>query len=167
MGTSEHAPPLLAAEEFSEVMGHFASGGTVVTTRSGTDVCGTTANAVCSLSLDPPMLLVCMNRASRTGGIIRSRGHFAVNVLSEDQHELAERFARPGGDFDDVQVETGRRGDPLLVGALATIECVVDQEVVAGSHTVFLANVDQAKADPRLGPLAYFRGAFGRLRIRD
>ncbi|HVW47152.1 MAG TPA: flavin reductase family protein [Solirubrobacterales bacterium] len=149
-----------AAEEFRDVIGHFATGVTIVTARHEDTSFGTTASAVCSLSLEPPMLLVCMNKASQTGQAIEADGRFAVNILSEEQPDLAKRFARKGGAFDDVPVEPGSWGEPLLSDALATLECHVAEEVTGGTHTVFIAEVGQATVRRGLAPLAYFRGRF-------
>jgi flavin reductase (DIM6/NTAB) family NADH-FMN oxidoreductase RutF len=155
----------LSPDEFREVIGHFASGVTVVTAFADGQPYGTTASAVTSLSLEPPMVLVCMNRESETGRAMAKAGHFAINILSEDQADLAVRFARKGGDkFQGVAVEHGNWGEPLLSEALATVECRVTDETVGGTHLVFMAEVDRASA--RTGaPLAYFRGRFGKLAL--
>lgn len=149
-----------AADEFRDVMGHFATGVTVVTARHDGEPFGTTASAVCSLSLEPPMLLVCMNKASQTGRAIEADGRFAVNILSERQPELAKRFARKGGSFDGVPTEPGSWEEPLLSEALATLECHVAEEVTGGTHTVFIAEVGRATVRRGVAPLAYFRGEF-------
>jgi flavin reductase (DIM6/NTAB) family NADH-FMN oxidoreductase RutF len=153
----------VASDEFRDVIGHFASGVTVITTVHDGRRYGTTANAVASLSLDPPMLVLCMNRQSATGQAIGTARTFAVNILAERQTELARCFARMGDDkFDGVETVAGSRGQPLLEGAIAHIECRVVQEVHAGTHSVFLACVDQV-ACAGGAPLAYFRGRFHRL----
>lgn len=153
----------LAPAEFREVIGHFASGVTVITARHEGIAFGTTASAVSSLSLEPPMLLICMNQSSSTGRAIAASGSYAVNVLGEDQSDLAVRFATKSKDkFDGVAVTSAGRGAPLLAEALATLECRVVEAVTGGTHWVFLAEVERASA--RGGsPLAYFRGEFGRL----
>ena len=153
----------VADERFREVIGHFASGVTVITALDGSRPRGTTASAVCSLSLEPPMLLVCLNRASATGAAIDLSGHFTVNILSEEQADVAARFARPGGHFDGLAIATGTHGEPLLAEALATIECRVVERAVGGTHTIFIAEADRAEARRAAAPLAYFRGEFGRL----
>lgn len=153
----------LSPEEFRDVMGHFASGVTVITTLDGAEPLGTTASAISSLSLEPPMLLVCLNRDSVTGqGIQRSRA-FGVNILEAGQEALARHFAQKGENkFADVPFAPGAVGQPLLADALAHLECRVTEEVTVATHSVFLAEVETAGA--RAGtPLAYFRGRFGRL----
>ncbi|HEY2601412.1 MAG TPA: flavin reductase [Thermoleophilaceae bacterium] len=157
----------LTPEEFRDVIGHFASGVTVATALHEGRPFGTTASAVSSLSLEPPMVLICMNRDSETGQAIASSGRFAINVLGENQADAAVRFARKGADkFEGVSVTPGEWGEPLLDEALATLECRVTETTAGGTHYVFLAEVDRASA--RAGtPLAYFRGEFGRLELSN
>lgn len=155
----------LTADEFREVISHFASGVTVVTVLHDGRPLGTTASAVTSLSLDPPMLLVCMNKQSATGRAVAAAKRFAVNILAADQLDLAERFAQKGGDkFAGVETIPGKWGEPIFGDALATLECRVAEETTGGTHSVFLAEVESGTA--RSGtPLAYFRGSFGRLEL--
>jgi flavin reductase (DIM6/NTAB) family NADH-FMN oxidoreductase RutF len=155
----------LTPEEFREVISHFASGVTVVTALHDDRLYGTTASAVTSLSLEPPMLLICMNRESETGRAVAATGHFAVNILGADQIDLAKRFARKGGDkFEGVPVTPGRWGEPLFDEALATLECHVAEQTTVATHYVFMAEVVSGTA--RAGtPLAYFKGQFGRLEL--
>src|SRR5204863_2176367 len=128
-------------------------------------VYGTAASAVTSLSLEPPMLLICMNKQSETGRAVAASKRFGVNVLGTNQVDLAERFAKKGGDkFAGVPVTPGKWDEPLFDDALATLECRVDEETTGGTHYVFLAEVDSGAA--RGGtPLAYFKGEFGRLEL--
>src|SRR5690349_2027201 len=155
----------LSSDEFREVISHFASGVTVITALHDGRPYGTTASAVTSLSLEPPMLLVCMNKRSETGRAVAQSKHFGVNILGADQVDLAERFAQKGGDkFAGVPVAPGKWGEPLFEEALATLECHVAEETTGGTHYVFLAEVESGAA--RGGaPLAYFRGEFGRLEL--
>ena len=148
---------------FRDVMGRFASGVTVITTRSRGSDSGTTASAVSSLSLDPPMVLVCLNMTSSTQAAVREAGCFAVNILGADQSELAFQFATKSGaeKFEGAELIRGERDVPLLAGALAHIECRVAEMVVGGTHTVFLGEVDHAAASEG-APLTYFRGTYGR-----
>ena len=155
----------LSSDEFREVISHFASGVTVITALQDGRPYGTTASAVTSLSLEPPMLLVCMNKQSETGRAVAQTKRFGVNILGADQVDLAERFAQKGGDkFAGVPVALGKWGEPLFEEALATLECHVAEETTGGTHYVFLAEVESGAA--RGGaPLAYFRGEFGRLEL--
>jgi flavin reductase (DIM6/NTAB) family NADH-FMN oxidoreductase RutF len=149
------------SEEFRGIAGHFLSGVTVITVAHDGRRYGTTASAFASLSLEPPMVLICLNRSSDTGAAVLAAGRFAVNVLAEGQEELALRFGRKGDDkFDGLQVAAGRA--PLLPGALATIDCDVVEHTIGGTHRVFLAEVRAAAAGTG-APLAYFKGRFARL----
>jgi flavin reductase (DIM6/NTAB) family NADH-FMN oxidoreductase RutF len=153
----------LTPEEFRDVIGHFASGVTVITAFHDGKPFGTTASAFTSLSLEPPMVLVCMNKTSETGMAIHAAGHFAVNILSEEQQEEAKRFAGKGENkFDGLETAPGIWGEPLLPGSLATLECQVTEETTGGTHWVFLAEVLKGSTGNG-APLAYWRGAFGRL----
>jgi flavin reductase (DIM6/NTAB) family NADH-FMN oxidoreductase RutF/DNA-binding GntR family transcriptional regulator len=155
----------MTPEEFRDIIGRFASGVTVITATHEGEAKGTTASAVSSLSLEPPMVLVCLNKASSTGQAVSAARRFAVNILGEDQAEEAMRFANRSADkFAGVALTPGQYGEPLLADALAILECSVKEEVSGGTHTVFLAEVERASA--RSGaPLAYFRGQFGRLEL--
>lgn len=148
---------------FRDVIGRFASGVTIITTTARGVAFGTTASAVSSLSMEPPMILVCLNKSSETGRAVAEAGVFGVNILAEGQEELAYKFARKGsGKFEGVAVATGQTGVPLLTDGLANLECQVTESVTGGTHTVLLARV--AVAEGRDGtPLTYFRGRFGRL----
>jgi flavin reductase (DIM6/NTAB) family NADH-FMN oxidoreductase RutF/DNA-binding FadR family transcriptional regulator len=158
-------PRRLTSEEFRDVIGHFASGVTVITTTAHGRPAGTTASAVASLSLEPPMVLISMNQASSTGKAIAESGWFAINILGEEHGDLAMRFAKKGEHkFDGVATHHGRHVGPLLDDALAHLECRVTEQVVAGTHVVFIAEVLAASARPG-EPLAYFRGRFGRLEL--
>lgn len=151
---------------FRHVIGHFTTGVTVLTARSGSEDFGATASAVTSLSVDPPMLLVCLNLNSGTQQAIHESGVFGVSILSDGQAAIAERFARPrtGSKFAGLELTRGIGSIPMVVGSLASCECQVESEVVAGTHRVFLARVVDAQA--QVGePLAYYRGAFGRFEM--
>lgn len=163
MTLMQSAATTVGKQVFRDVVGRFASGVTVITTSAGGHQFGTTASAMSSLSLDPPMLLICLNRTSSTQAAVLESGTFAVNILSDGQEALAGQFARKGDDkFAGVSVRHGDTGAPLLDGSLATLECRTVETVTGGTHTVFLAEVLTAEARD-LDPLTYFRGRFGRL----
>jgi flavin reductase (DIM6/NTAB) family NADH-FMN oxidoreductase RutF/DNA-binding GntR family transcriptional regulator len=154
----------LSSNEFRDIIGRFASGVTVITAQHEDRRYGTTASALSSLSLEPPMLLICLNKSSSTQQAIAAAGRFAVNVLAEGQAEEAMRFAGKGDRFAGVNVVEGTTGEPLLEDALANLECRVVEEVIGGTHSVFLAEVEHATGGQG-APLAYFRGKFGRLEL--
>lgn len=155
--------PVVDEAVFRNVVGHFASGVTVITTADGEDLFGTTVSAVSSLSSDPPMMLICLNRSSVTHDAVRRTGRYAINILSAVQGEVARVFARKGDDkFAGVDHTVTEHGLPLLGDTLASIECVVEETAAGGTHTIFIGRVVSATA--RDGePLAYYRGTFGKL----
>ncbi len=158
--TDDHGLRSLPSDRFRDVIGHFASGVTVITALHDGRELGTTASAVTSLSLEPPMVLICLNRTSETGRAISATAHFAINILSDSQPDAARRFAGKGDDkFAGIATTPGAYGEPLIDDALATLECRVVEDTTGGTHWVFLAEVDHASARPG-APLAYFRGEF-------
>ena len=159
-GTAE-----LDREVFREVIGHFTSGVTVISATSDGRDYGMTASAVTSLSLEPPMMMVCLNNRGSTQEAITRSGAFAVSVLAEGQHELAKHFGSRAEDkFAGVPTTRSASGLPLIRDALAVLECEVSDDIVGGTHRVFLARVVGAVARPG-SPLAYFRGSFGRVEL--
>lgn len=156
------------SELFRRTIGHFASGVTVITTRHGGRDYGMTASAVTSLSLTPPMLVVCINNRAPTHDAISSSDSFVVNVLARDQQPVAHQFARPALDkFAGIAVEPGELDLPLIGGCLANFECRVTDRATGGTHTIFLAEVLAAVAYPQREPLLYYRGRFGRIALPD
>jgi flavin reductase (DIM6/NTAB) family NADH-FMN oxidoreductase RutF/DNA-binding GntR family transcriptional regulator len=150
---------------FRQVIGNFMSGVVVITTRHDGVDHGMTVSAISSLSLEPPLLLVCLNVNSGTQEAVRRAGAFGVNILAEHQGDLADRFARSGPDkFAGIGVREGRIGVPLLADTLAIVECRVVEIVTAGTHRVFLSQVVHAEAGQG-SPLAYFQGRFGRFEL--
>jgi flavin reductase (DIM6/NTAB) family NADH-FMN oxidoreductase RutF len=149
------------ASVFRDVIGHFATGVTIITTREGEVDFGVTVSAVTSLSLEPPMLLVCLNRTSRTQAAVGRARCFAVNILGVHQIELAQRFATPRDDkFAGLDVRYGPLGNPLIPGAIAHVECEVVEEATGGTHTIFIAEVRHAERFDG-EPLLYYRGQLG------
>jgi flavin reductase (DIM6/NTAB) family NADH-FMN oxidoreductase RutF len=157
----------VTGDELRHAIGHFATGVTVVTSHDPeSGPVGTTASAVSSLSIDPALLLVCLGRASATLRAIRAHGRFAVNVLAAEQRELSARFARPGGlaSWDGVAVEAGTSGVPRLAGALATLECTLEQLLAGGDHEIVVGLVrDALVSDGYAEPLLHWRGDYARL----
>jgi flavin reductase (DIM6/NTAB) family NADH-FMN oxidoreductase RutF len=154
----------VAAAEFRDAMGHFATGVTIVTSvgPDGEPV-GTTANAVTSLSLDPPLILVCFDRSSVTFEAICSHGAFAVNVLAAPQQHLSVNFARRGlaAVWDEVRHRRGRTGSPRLDGVLASLECTVEHRIAGGDHEIVVGRVQDVETGPADGvPLLFWRGRY-------
>lgn len=148
-------------QEFRRVLGHFAAGVTIVTTI-GDDgkPYGLTATAFTSVSLEPPLVLVCVDKRSDSHPHFHTSRVFAVNFLARDHEHLSQRFAVSGGDkFCDVETRTGTTGAPVLADVLGHLECRTVDVIDAGDHTIFIGQVEAA--DAREGePLLYFRGAY-------
>ncbi len=158
----------LAEAEFRQAMGHFATGVTVVTSIDADgDPVGTTANAVSSLSLDPPLVLVCFDKSSLTLEAVRSHGAFAVNVLAADQRHLSVNFARRGlaAAWDGVRHRRGPTGSPRLHGVIAVIECTVEHHLPGGDHEIVVGRVREVETgDGTVAPLVFWRGSYTSLR---
>jgi flavin reductase (DIM6/NTAB) family NADH-FMN oxidoreductase RutF len=153
---------------FRAAMGHFATGVTVVTTLDGDRPAGITLSALASVSLDPPLVLVALDRRRTLVPAIRSIGAYAVNILAGDQQALSDCFARSaaavaaGADreaFCGADWHPGVRGVPVLAGTVASLECEVVEELSVGDHVLFVGRVvalGQARADDA-SALVYFR----------
>lgn len=149
-------------DAFRHIVGHFTSGVTIITTREDDKNWGITASAFSSVSLEPPMILVCVNKNTGTCHAISKTKVIGVNILHENQGELARKFAQPQTDkFQGTSIEYGELGVPLVQDVLAHMECRVVEEVTGGTHSIFLAEVQQASAYEK-APLVYYRGKFGR-----
>jgi flavin reductase (DIM6/NTAB) family NADH-FMN oxidoreductase RutF len=156
--------PGVSAVEFREAMGHFATGVTVVTSigEDGEPV-GTTANAVTSLSLDPPLLLVCFDLGSATLRAIRSHGAFVVNVLGHRQRHLSANFAKRGlsAAWDEVRHHRGPTGSPRLADVIAVIECTVEHSFPGGDHEIVVGRVRHVESHgDGATPLLFWRGEY-------
>ena len=164
MTAVEESSAEIGASEFRQAMGHFATGVTVVTSidDDGEPV-GTTASAVTSLSLDPPLVLVCFDRTSLTLRAIRTHGAFVVNVLAAPQRDLSANFARRGlsAVWDGVRHQPGPTGSPRLEGVLAALECRVESRLPGGDHEIVVGRVHHAEiSDDGASPLLYWRGSY-------
>ena len=151
--------------QFKHALSHFASGITIVTTEhEGTDY-GLTVASFASLSLSPPLVLVCISKSSSSHEPIMASGKFGVSILASDQEAVSGRFAARGGDkFAGLDVRRGTLGVPLIGNALATLECRVTNQVVGGDHSIFIGEVVDTQT--REGaPLLYFRAAYREMRL--
>lgn len=148
-------------QDFRAGLSRFASGVTVVTTRDGEGrLHGLTVSAFCSVSLEPPLVLVCIEKATYSHDAFLESGVLAVNILAAGQQHLSEHFASPFEDkFEGVEVETSEFGLPHITGALASLDCTVKRSYDGGDHTIFLAEVEHAKSGEG-DPLLYFRSAY-------
>ena len=149
-------------DRFRAVMGHFATGVTVVTAAGPEGPVGMTANAVCSLSLDPLLLLGCFDNGARTLPLVRERRRFGVNVLAAGQEHLARLFAskaRESEKFAGVQ-HTVHDDIPVLEGVLAWVGCELQRLVDGGDHTIGIGAVVAAETGPPGDPLLWYRGRY-------
>ena len=147
-----------------DVMGHFASGVTVVTAAGSQGPVGFTCQSFSSLSLDPPLVVIAPARSSRTWPRLRELGRFCVNVLAEDQPGLSATFAGSSADrFAGVGWRPSPLGQPVLDGVVAWIDCALWAEYDGGDHTLVAGRVLDLGADPRRRPLLFHRGGYGLL----
>jgi flavin reductase (DIM6/NTAB) family NADH-FMN oxidoreductase RutF len=156
---------MIDESEFRRIMGHFPSGVAVVTSRRDDGApCGLTVSSLASLSLEPRLVLVCVENDADSRACIERAGAYAVNVLEEGKGEaLARRFAAGARDdkFTGVAYHPEQTGSPVLDDALAWMDCRVAEVLPGGDHTVFIGEV--LRGDAREGtPLVYYRGGYGR-----
>jgi flavin reductase (DIM6/NTAB) family NADH-FMN oxidoreductase RutF len=151
--------------EFRKAMGCFATGVTIITLDLEGEVHGMTANAFASVSIDPLLVLVCVDHNTRTHAHMQAKKRFGINVLGEDQRAISEYYARPARTHEHAEAEAGARfdrtqhGTPRLQGALAYLECRLHSSEEAGDHTIFIAAVEDVEV--REGdPLLFFRGKY-------
>ncbi|GAB4451048.1 MAG: flavin reductase family protein [Chloroflexi bacterium OHK40] len=148
------------SREYRTTMGLFATGVTVITARAGEETRGMTANAVTSVSLDPLLLLVCVDRRAHMAGVIVEAGRFAVNILRADQERISRHFAgRP--DPALTPHFTDLAGAPILAESLACLVCAVDRVLDGGDHIIVIGRVEALRrADDPGTPLIYYRGRY-------
>ena len=155
----------LNSSEFRKAMGCFATGVTIITVDLEGEVHGMTANAFASVSLDPPLVLVCVDHKTRTHAHLHAKKRFGINVLGEDHRAVSEYYARVERSHENAEAEAGARfdrtkhGTPILHGSLAYLECRLQSAEDAGDHTIFIAEVEDVVV--RDGdPLLFFRGKY-------
>ena len=166
MTGSPEVPRIVDPQVMREVLGHFASGVTVVTALTDAGPAGFTCQSFSSLSLDPPLVAFAPSRTSRTWPRLREIGRFCVNVLAEDQTALSQSFARSGVDkFAGVPWTRSRMGSPVLQDVVAWIDGELWAEYDGGDHTLVVARVLDLGADPTRRPLLFHRGAYGLLDV--
>lgn len=155
----------LTATDFRKAMGAFATGVTIITVDLEGTVHGMTANAFASVSLDPMLVLVCVDHSTRTHAHLHAKKRFGINVLAEEQRAISEYYARPERTHENAETEASarfdrtRHGTPMLHGSLAYLECRLHSAQEAGDHTIFIAEVEDVIV--REGnPLLFFRGKY-------
>ncbi|MCH8065939.1 MAG: flavin reductase family protein [Chloroflexi bacterium] len=157
----------IEAADYRRIIGQFATGVAVVTTANDGLLHGMTANAITSVSLDPPLLLVCIDKAAHSHDQFTQSGRFTVNILAEDQQEVSKIFAATSepeqGRLQGVAFHLGANGVPLIEGCLAYIECAVADQFEGGDHTIFTGSVEDATVARGAAPLLFYQGKYRRL----
>jgi flavin reductase (DIM6/NTAB) family NADH-FMN oxidoreductase RutF len=147
-----------------KVFGKWATGVTVVTTDGLAGKGGLTANAIASLSLDPPLVLVAVAKSAGSYNEIRQNGCYAINILSLSQEEASKRFATPGPkDFSGFGWKTAVTGAPILEGSLGYVDCRLHEVLPGGDHDIFVGEIVAGEAVDAGEPLVYFSGKYRRL----
>jgi flavin reductase (DIM6/NTAB) family NADH-FMN oxidoreductase RutF len=157
--------PVVTTDDFRGAMRHLAGGVSVITAGRGKNISGMTVTSVSSLSVEPPALIVSINRASSSWPLVKRYGFFGVNILTSDQVEIAERFTGKGGlkgadRFAGAEWTTRASGVPLLMGALAAIDCEVEDIVERHSHAILIGRVLDLQLSGRTAALAYWQGRY-------
>jgi flavin reductase (DIM6/NTAB) family NADH-FMN oxidoreductase RutF len=166
----ESAPPAneqfaFSSREFRDALGAFATGVTVITTQGAEHPYGMTANAFSSVSLDPPLILVCVIKGTEGANSIEQNGVFAVNILSVDQEPLSRYFAskdRPRGweAFKQISHSRAASGSPILDGSACYLDCRLHASHEAGDHVIFIGEVMAMGVEPEIQPLLFHRGKY-------
>lgn len=146
------------------MLGRFASGVTVLTARDGGDRDhGMTVSAFCSLSLEPPLVLACVDRAAEMFALLRDATHVGISILAEEQEAVSRRFAElPEGRFEGIGFSRGESGVALLDDALAHLECRIVHRYEGGDHMIVVGLVERARSNHGR-PLLYYRGGYAQL----
>jgi flavin reductase (DIM6/NTAB) family NADH-FMN oxidoreductase RutF len=155
----------VTASDFRNAMRQLTGGVSVITAGKGRDISGMTVTSVSSLSVDPPTLIVSINREASSWPLVKRYGFFGVNILTSDQIDIAERFTGKGGlkgaaRFAGDDWTTRASGVPLLVGALAAIDCEVEDIVERHSHAIVIGRVLDVAVSARTAALAYWQGRY-------
>jgi flavin reductase (DIM6/NTAB) family NADH-FMN oxidoreductase RutF len=155
----------VSSEAFRGAMRHLTGGVSVITAGRGRDISGMTVTSVSSLSVDPPALIVSINRAASSWPLIERHGFFGVNILTSDQVDIAERFTGKDGlkgtdRFAGAEWTARVSGVPLLAGALAAIDCEVEETIERHSHVIVIGRVLDVRVSTRGGALAYWHGQY-------
>jgi flavin reductase (DIM6/NTAB) family NADH-FMN oxidoreductase RutF len=157
--------PKVSSTDFRGAMRQLTGGVSVITAGRGKDISGMTVTSVSSLSVDPPALIVSVNRTASSLPLVKRYGFFAVNILASDQFDIAERFTGKDGSkgadrFTGAEWTTRASGVPLLVGALAAIDCEVEEVIERHSHAIIIGRVLDVEVSARRAALAYWHGQY-------
>ena len=157
----------LDAEQLRRLMAHWVTGVAVVTSCDETGPRGATTNALTSLSLEPLLMLVCLDRGSNTLEAVRASGRFCINVLGADQEEIARRFATKASGEEKLAGVAFESVDrvPVLGGVVAWLLCELEQELDGGDHVILLGRPLEAGSDPEAEPLIFYGGRYHTLEL--
>jgi 3-hydroxy-9,10-secoandrosta-1,3,5(10)-triene-9,17-dione monooxygenase reductase component len=151
-------------QRFRTVLGHFATGVTIITALDDDEPVGLAANSFTSVSLDPPLVLFCVAHSSSTWPRIERAGTFAVNILGEGHEDLSDLFARPGADrFAATAWRPGVSGAPVLEDAIAYLDCEFEAEYPGGDHTIVVGRVLDLDMREGARPLLFYKGGYERM----
>lgn len=154
----------LDSKEQRRILGKFATGVTVASTKIGDETWGMTANAVTSLSLDPPLVILCIQKEGQSRSKFEEGGCFALNILSAEQQEISDRFAFKGPkDFSDLETTTAETGAPILKDAIGWVDCKLKEILPGGDHDIFIGEIVAGGAVEAGSPLLYFSGKYAKL----
>ncbi len=157
----------LDPKQYRNIIGQFATGVTIVTTAVDGWLHGMTANAITSVSLDPLLLLVCVDKEAHTHDHLGQAGSFAVNILAEDQQDVSDTFATSSkpeeGRLQGFEYRLGANGAPIIEGCLSHIECEVTERTDGGDHTIFIGQVLAAETYREAPPLLFYQGQYRKL----
>lgn len=156
---------MVSSGDFRGAMRHLTGGVSVITAGRGRHISGMTVTSVSSLSVDPPALIVSVSRTASSLPLVKRYGFFGVNILTSDQLEIAERFTGKDGlkgadRFAGAAWTTRASGVPLLVGALAAIDCEVEEVIERHSHAIIIGRVRDVEVSARHAALAYWDGRY-------
>jgi flavin reductase (DIM6/NTAB) family NADH-FMN oxidoreductase RutF len=160
---SDSAAPQIDESRFRQVLGHFPTGVTVVAAKAdGEPPVGLAVGSFFSVSLDPPLVGFCPGKSSSSWPKIEATGHFCVNILAEDQEDVARTFAGKGEDkFESVGWKPAGTGSPVIRDVLAWIDCAIEDVHDAGDHYIVTGRVHELKVEREGHPLVFFRGGYG------
>lgn len=150
--------------DFKSALATWASGVAIVSGQDTTRIEGTTVSSFSSLSLDPPLVLVCLAPSARVVSVIRNSNRFAISILAADQEAASRHFASRGRDADTgfgaIGLERAPDGQPIVAGSAGFLACRLEGIVPQGDHHIFIGRVEHAGADETKAPLLYFRRGY-------
>lgn len=156
-------------DDFKNALANWASGVSVVATRTDGLVYGMTVSSFTSLSFEPPLILVCLNKASRLGDMIETTGAFTVSILAAAHEHVSNHFATPGREpaetLHPIDHDDAPSGLPIVAGAVAYVDCALHKSIDEGDHTIIIGRVTAADASEELAPLLYCRRGYRALSL--